>query len=72
MLKRFNFKDSSGFMLLRMAIGMMCILYLFLCWVWPVVEFMLYLFKDNPFSWWSIGIIPLVFILLLITIPKSK
>jgi membrane protein YdbS with pleckstrin-like domain len=25
-----------------------------LAWVWPVVEFILYLFKDRQFNWWSV------------------
>lgn len=23
-------------------------------WVWPAVEFILYLVKDRPFNWWSV------------------
>ena len=23
---------------------------------WAIVEFILYLVKDNPFSWWSLGL----------------
>lgn len=24
--------------------------------IWAVVEFILYLVKDNPFNWWSVGL----------------
>jgi hypothetical protein len=24
--------------------------------IWAVIEFILYLVKDNPFNWWSLGL----------------
>ncbi len=31
--------------------------------IWTIVEFILYLVKDNPFNWWSLGLTIGVFVL---------
>ena len=38
--------------------------------VWAIVEFILYLTKDDPFNWWSIGTIVIIAVLYLINLYR--
>lgn len=38
--------------------------------IWAIVEFILYLTKDDPFNWWSVGAIAIVSVLYLINLYR--
>ena len=40
--------------------------------VWVLVEFILYLVKDFPFNWWSIGLMPVSWVVLIVSMIKVK
>ena len=45
------------------------ILFIAAC-IWAIVEFILYLTKDDPFNWWSIGTIVIIAVLYLINLYR--
>ena len=46
-------KDKTGLYFIMMIV-MSFLLSTF--GIWAIVEFILYLVKDNPFNWWSVGL----------------
>lgn len=37
------------------------------CGIWAGVEFIIYLFKDDPFNWWSLWLTIIFFVLMVVT-----
>jgi len=61
-------RDNTGFNFAMIIIGS------FLAsgfGIWAIVEFVLYLVKDNPFNWWSLGLTIVAFVFEIIFFIKS-
>ena len=46
-------KDNTAFYFIMILISSIL---LSVSGIWAIVEFILYLVKDNPFNWWSVGL----------------
>ena len=46
-------KDKTGlYFIMIIVMGVLCSIF----GIWAAVEFILYLVKDDPFNWWSVGL----------------